>query len=94
MVDKNLMELVKKKIKNALFFSDEGINEIESFHRKILENFEIGISAFVSGDPELAKKLLQNKIEIAEMERNLRQAHIQRRIRALGGVNRYKRHPS
>lgn len=32
----------------------------------------------MSGDPELAKKLLQNKIEIAEMERNLRQAHIQR----------------
>lgn len=77
-VDKNLMELAKKKIKNALVFSDEGINEIESFHRKILENFEMGISAFVSGDPELARKLLQNKIEIAEMERNLRQAHIQR----------------
>lgn len=77
-VDKNLMELAKKKMKNALVFSQEGINEIESFHRKVMENFEIGVSAFVSGEAELAKRLLQNKIEIAEMERNLRQAHIHR----------------
>ncbi len=77
-VDKNLMELAKKKIKNGLVFSQEGIDEIERFHKKILENFEIGASAFVSGDAGLAKKLLANKIELAEMERNLRQAHIQR----------------
>lgn len=77
-VDKNLMELAKKKVKNSLVFSQEGIGEIERFHRKILENYEIGVSAFVSGDAGLAKKLLANKTELAEMERNLRQAHIQR----------------
>lgn len=77
-VDKNLMELAKKKVKNSLVFSQEGIDEIERFHRKILENYEIGVSAFVSGDAGLAKKLLANKTELAEMERNLRQAHIQR----------------
>ncbi len=77
-VDKNLMEMAKKKVKNGLIFSQEGIDEIERFHKKILENFEIGVSAFVSGDAGLAKKLLANKIELAEMERNLRQAHIQR----------------
>lgn len=77
-VDKNLMELAKKKVKNGLVFSQEGIDEIERFHRKILENYEIGVSAFVSGDAGLAKKLLANKTELAEMERNLRQAHIQR----------------
>ncbi|MBI5043919.1 MAG: Na/Pi cotransporter family protein [Nitrospirae bacterium] len=82
-VDKNLMELAKKKIKNGLVFSQDGMKEIEEFHKKILENFEIGASAFVSGDAELAKKLLQNKIALAEMERNLRQAHIQRLHRGL-----------
>ncbi len=77
-VDKNLMELAKKKVKNGLVFSHDGINEIEKFYKKILENFEIGVSAFVSGDAGLAKKLLANKVELAEMERELRQAHIQR----------------
>lgn len=77
-VDKNLMELAKKKVKNGLVFSHDGINEIEKFYKKILENFEIGVSAFVSGDAGLAKKLLANKAELAEMERELRQAHIQR----------------
>ena len=44
----------------------------------VLENFELGISAFASSDRELAEKLLQRKITIAAKERTLKEAHIRR----------------
>ena len=77
-IDKNLMELAKKKIKNQLSFSHKGLTEILEFHQKVTENFELGVSAFTSGDVELAHKLLRHKTRLGEIERDLRQAHINR----------------
>jgi phosphate:Na+ symporter len=77
-IDKNLMELAKKKAKNQLSFSYDGLNEILEFHQKVMENFELGISAFTSGDIELSHKLLRHKTKLGEIERDLRQAHINR----------------
>ncbi len=77
-IDKNLMELAKKKIKNNLSFSREGMEEILMFHRMIMENYELGVLVFTSGEIELAERLLAKKAEIAEKEASLRQAHINR----------------
>ncbi|MBI3754400.1 MAG: Na/Pi cotransporter family protein [Deltaproteobacteria bacterium] len=77
-IDKNLMELAKKKTKKQLSFSRDGLREILEFHQKVMENFELGISAFTSGDVELAHKLLRHKMRLGEIERDLRQAHINR----------------
>ncbi|HKZ46742.1 MAG TPA: PhoU domain-containing protein, partial [Thermodesulfobacteriota bacterium] len=77
-IDKNLMELAKKKIKNQLSFSRDGLKEILEFHQKVMENFELGVSAFTSGDVELAHQLLRHKTRLGEIERDLRQAHINR----------------
>jgi len=77
-IDKNLMELAKKKIKNRLSFSSDGLKEIIDFHQKVMENFELGVSAFASGDIELAHKLLRHKTKLGEIERDLKQAHINR----------------
>ncbi len=82
-IDKNLMELALKKIENHLSFSEEGMREIESLHRKVLENFEIGVITFTNSDRELARRLLQRKARVAELERRLRQAHIDRLHRGL-----------
>ena len=37
-IDKNLMELAAKKIKNHLKFSEDGAAELQNFHRRVLEN--------------------------------------------------------
>ena len=37
-IDKNLMELAAKKIKNRLHFSNEGAAELQDFHRRVIEN--------------------------------------------------------
>lgn len=77
-IDKNLMELAKKKITSGVSFSEEGLKEILEFHQMVLENFDISISAFASRNRDLAQKILRHKVRLGEMERDLRQAHINR----------------
>ncbi|MBI5096191.1 MAG: Na/Pi cotransporter family protein [Nitrospirae bacterium] len=77
-IDKNLMELAKKKITTGVSFSEEGLREIVEFHQKVLENFDISVSVFVSRNKDLAKKILRHKARLGEVERDFRQAHINR----------------
>ncbi|MCC7203204.1 MAG: Na/Pi cotransporter family protein [Nitrospirae bacterium] len=77
-IDKNLMELAKKKIYHGVAFSEKGMEEITEFHNKVLENLDIVISAFTSHDKELAHKVVRHNARMGEIERDLRQAHINR----------------
>ena len=77
-IDKNLMELAKKKIYKGLRFSDRGQKEIMELHEQVGRNFELVISAFASQDVELARRVIKEKTAITQMERELRAAHIQR----------------
>jgi len=77
-IDKNLIELAKKKIALKVDFSKEGWVELEGYFQKVLENFEIAISAFASQDRILALQLLRHKHHINETERELRNRHFRR----------------
>ncbi|MEK6716463.1 MAG: Na/Pi cotransporter family protein [candidate division NC10 bacterium] len=77
-VDKNLMDLAKKKLSKGVHFSEPGHKEIVLLHKKVLQNLEMAISAFASNDPALAQQVLERKLEISQTERKFRQAHIQR----------------
>jgi phosphate:Na+ symporter len=77
-VDKNLMELAKKKLNKGAHFSDPGLREITQLHKKVLQNLELAISAFASNDRALAQQVLERKLELGQTERKFRQAHIQR----------------
>jgi phosphate:Na+ symporter len=80
-IDKNLMELARKKIKGNMSFSAAGAKEILELHGRLLENFELGVATFTGSDPELARKLLSHKQKFSEMERDFREAHIDRLYR-------------
>lgn len=77
-IDKNLMELAKKKIKGGLSFSRDGMEEIRALHKKVLENFQTGVAAFAGSDHELARRLVTHKQKLSELEKDLRQSHINR----------------
>ncbi len=77
-IDKNLMELARKKITKNRSFSVQGIREIEGLHRKILENFSEAVATFAGSDCDLARRLISHKTKIAEMEQQMREAHIER----------------
>ncbi len=77
-IDRNLMPLAEKRISKGITFSQEGMEQINMFHRRILENFDTAISAFATHDRDLADRVLRNKEELGIMERELVQAHLDR----------------
>ena len=77
-VDRNIMSLAMKRINKGLKFSDQGMEEIAFFHGKVVENFDMAMSAFAGNDRDLADRVLRNKEELATLERDLVQAHIER----------------
>jgi phosphate:Na+ symporter len=77
-IDRNIMPLAVKRISKGLQFSDEGMNEIIAFHQKLIENFDTAMSAFSSQDRDLGRRVLRNKEELENLEREMAQAHLDR----------------
>jgi phosphate:Na+ symporter len=77
-IDKNLMELASKKIKQHTSFSTSGMAELEAFHARIVANLDLAMNVFASGDVELARQLLRQKIQVREMERKYIENHYER----------------
>lgn len=77
-IDKNLMELAQKKIKNKLAFSAEGLAELTGFHRRVATNLQMACNLFMSGDPKLARQLLKEKADLREAEQQAAENHYQR----------------
>ncbi|QRM32405.1 Na/Pi cotransporter family protein [Microvirga sp. VF16] len=77
-IDKNLRELVEKKIKNQLSFSPEGAGEIEALYRATLENLRLAQSILVSHDDMLARQLVEAKVEIRRVEERSVANHLNR----------------
>jgi phosphate:Na+ symporter len=77
-IDRNVMPLAMKRINKGITFSQEGMDEIITFHKKVLENFDTAVSAFASNERDLADRVLRNKEDLGQMERELVQAHLDR----------------
>ncbi|NQW08547.1 MAG: Na/Pi cotransporter family protein [Alphaproteobacteria bacterium] len=77
-IDKNLMELAAKKIRARASFSDEGLAEIETMHAEVLGNLQLALNVFMSGDIRMARRLLEQKVHIRELERRFSEAHYAR----------------
>ena len=77
-IEKNLMELAEKKIRGQHRFSAQGWAEIQDLHAKVVENMELALGALATNDREIAEKVVRHKSRVNAMERQLRQAHIER----------------
>jgi phosphate:Na+ symporter len=77
-IDRNIMPLALKRINKGITFSQEGLDEIISFHKKVIESFDTAVSAFTNSDRDLADSVLRNKEELSSLERELVQAHLDR----------------
>ena len=77
-IEKNLMELAEKKIRGQHRFSAQGWSEIQDLHAKVVENMELALGALAANDRSIAEKVVRHKSHVNTMERQLRQAHIER----------------
>jgi phosphate:Na+ symporter len=77
-VDKNLMELAAKKIRNRLQFSPEGLKEICVMHQRLIDNLRLALNVFIAGDVKMARQLLEEKVTFRELERRASESHLAR----------------
>jgi len=77
-IDKNLSELVLKKIKLGVDFTPEGWQELDDFYKKVAQNLLIADTAFTTRDRVLAEQLLRHKEYLRNYERELRARHFAR----------------
>ena len=77
-IEKNLLELARKKIKSRADFSSEGWHELTAMHSRVIENMQLALNVFVSGDAESARQLLRAKEQFSRLEYRNNQRHIAR----------------
>lgn len=77
-IDKNISELVIKKIRHGANFSPEGEKELDTFQQRVAENLLIADTAFTTKDRKLAEQLLRHKDKLGRMEQELRDRHFSR----------------
>lgn len=59
-------------------FSESGLEELGQLHALLSANLSLGLSVFLSGDPHSARRLLRQKRDFRQRERELAHAHVHR----------------
>jgi phosphate:Na+ symporter len=77
-IDKNLMDLARKKVYQGRNFSEAGWAEIIEFHSMVAKNLERGIAAFAANDRSLAQEVLDERPVVRQREREFRESHLAR----------------
>ena len=82
-IDKNLMELARKKLYQGRRFSEAGEAELIEFHSLVSKNLERAIAGFAANDRSLAQEVLDMRPQVRQRERELRDSHLARLRRGL-----------
>jgi phosphate:Na+ symporter len=77
-IDKNLMELAAKKIRNGVHFSAEGLAELRDFHGHVLDTARLALNVFATRDVALARRLFADKTVTRDAERKATESHFAR----------------
>lgn len=77
-IDKNLLETARKKIKAQLSFSAEGAEELRALHHAVIDSFHRVQALLVSRRPQIAAQVIADKHAIRDLERAARERHLER----------------
>lgn len=73
-----LLPLAKTKCENSIRFSKAGREELMAMHERVIANMALAFNVLISDDLESARLLLEEKGEMARMERASRKKHLKR----------------
>ncbi len=77
-IDRNLLPLARKKIRNKYQFSEAGMKEIEHIHALVVKSVQLAQSVFMSGDIDLARTVVQDKTALRQAEMEGMALHMRR----------------
>ncbi len=77
-IDKTLMGLASKKIRNQDNFSRQGFTEISSLHATVMDNMALAQNVFMTGDVKMARRLYEEKSKLRNQELMASENHFKR----------------
>lgn len=77
-IERVLQDVEDKKIRRGLSFSDAGMAEVCHLHERLLSNLRLAMSVFLDGHVRDAQRLLQQKAEFRDLEREYAASHLGR----------------
>lgn len=77
-IDKGLMELASKKIRNQDNFSRQGFAEIAGLHGRVMESMALAQNVFMTGNVKMARKLFEDKASLRSEEMRASESHFRR----------------
>lgn len=77
-ISREMLILARKKMSHGLSFSPQGWGEIQGFHLRVCENFDLALTAYATQDEELARKVVRNREALIAIENQLKEKHIER----------------
>ncbi|AZD32883.1 Sodium-dependent phosphate transporter [Pseudomonas chlororaphis subsp. aurantiaca] len=78
LIERMLRKIQQQKTAQRRSFSEVGIEELAGLHEQLIANLRLGLSVFLSADPESARQLLREKRRFRAQERRLAHAHVSR----------------
>lgn len=77
-VERIVIDVEDKSIKQDRRFSDAGLAEIRDLHARLVDNLRLGMSVFLNGSVRDAQRLLEEKARFRDLERTYAGTHIAR----------------
>ncbi len=78
LIERMLRKVQQQKTSQRRQFSEVGLEELAGLHTQLIANLRLGLSVFLSADPESARQLLREKRRFRAQERRLAHAHVSR----------------
>lgn len=78
LIERMLRKVQQQKTSQRRSFSEVGLEELADLHSQLISNLRLGLSVFLSADPESARQLLREKRRFRAQERRLAHAHVSR----------------
>ncbi|WP_206078369.1 Na/Pi cotransporter family protein [Poseidonocella sp. HB161398] len=77
-IEKGLAALVAKRARESVHFSEDGYGEIMALFTLTIDNLRSAQTVFSTGDLELARQMVETKVEVRRLERSSAERHIDR----------------
>lgn len=77
-IDRGLLPLAEKKIRDQARFSEQGLIELNNLFRLVLDSVRLAQTVFISGDTRLARQLVEDKAVIKQAEMQASLNHLSR----------------
>ncbi len=77
-ISKNMLAMARRMHDDSLSFSESGLRELSDFHDQVLGNVQLALNVLMTGDPETARHLVEEKERVREVEQKLQARHLDR----------------